>query len=362
MIRETVDRIRASLRSGQFTNEASVSQGVVLSVLQELDWPVFNTSVVVPEYSVESGRVDYALCDGEGRPKIFLEVKRVGQGDAGDRQLFEYAFHQGVPMAVLTDGQEWSFYLPGAEGRYEERRVYKLDVLERSPDESVDRLRRYLQYQRVTSGEALSAARSDYKDAARVRQIASSMPKAWNDLLSGADELLVELLADKVADLCGYQPDPDACSQFIQTKVDSHFRSGDSTYTEPPATDLPRQPPVPTPSIPHRKKGFSFRGQFHSASSAREVIQEILIIFAKGDPKFLERFAARKHGRKRRYIARSRNELYPGRPDLARDHAVELARGWWMGTNYSREYIKKMARLACEVADVEFGKDLIVSL
>ena len=305
MIRETVDRIRASLRSGQFTNEASVSQGAVLPVLQELDWPVFNTSVVVPEYSVESGRVDYALCDGEGRPKIFLEVKRVGQGDAGDRQLFEYAFHQGVPMAVLTDGQEWSFYLPGAEGRYEERRVYKLDVLERSPDESVDRLRRYLQYQRVTSGEALSAARSDYKDAARVRQIASSMPKAWNDLLSGADELLVELLADKVADLCGYQPDPDACSQFIQTKVDSHFRSGDSTYTEPRLRPIFRvNHRYRRPSMPDRRKGFSFRGQFHSASSAREVIQGVLITFAKGDPKFLERFAARKHGRKRRYIAR----------------------------------------------------------
>ena len=144
MIRETVDRIRTSLKSGQYTSEASVSQGVVLPLLQALDWPVFDTSVVTPEYSVESGRVDYALRETTGRPKIFLEVKRLGQTNTGDRQLFEYAFHQGVPMAVLTDGHEWSFYLPGEEGQYEERRVYKLDLLERSPAESTERLHRYL--------------------------------------------------------------------------------------------------------------------------------------------------------------------------------------------------------------------------
>ncbi len=267
-------------------------------------------------------------------------------------------------MAVLTDGQEWSFYLLGAEGRYEERRVYKLDVLERSPDESTNRLQRYLQYQRVTSGDALSAARHDYQDADlshEIRQIASSMPRAWHELLSNADESLVELLADKVKDLCGYKPDSDACSRFIQTKVDSHSGSDYSTYTEPPATALPSRSPVPTPSIAHRETGFSFRGQFHSARSAREVIQKILITFAEGDPEFLERFAARKHGRKRRFIARSRNELYPGRPDLA-NQAVKLVQGWWMGTNYGRGSIKRKARLACEVADVEFGKDLVVSL
>ena len=111
MIRETVDRIRTSLKSGQYINEASISQGVVLPVLQALDWPVFNTSVVRPEFPVGTRWVDFALCETRGRPRIFLEVKKIGHANTGDRQLFEYAFHQGVPMAILTDGQEWSFYL-----------------------------------------------------------------------------------------------------------------------------------------------------------------------------------------------------------------------------------------------------------
>jgi hypothetical protein len=39
-------------------------------------------------------------------------------------------------MAVLTDGQEWHFFLPTEQGDYGERRVYKLDLLERDPQEA----------------------------------------------------------------------------------------------------------------------------------------------------------------------------------------------------------------------------------
>ena len=239
--------------------------------------------------------------------------------------------------------------------------MYKLDLLERSPAESTERLHRYLEYQRVISGEALSTARDDYKDVTRGRHIAATIPKAWNQLLSGPDEILVELLADKVEDICGYKPEPDACSQFIQTKADSQSESNSAQFSAPKKTDDREQRTAPSPPISPTKQGFSHRGKFHSAKSAREVIQKVLITFAEDDPEFLERFAARKHGRKRRFIARSTSELYPDRPEFA-EKSVELVQGWWMGTNYSRRSIEKMARLACEVANVEFGKDLVISL
>jgi hypothetical protein len=87
----------------------------------------------------------------------------------------------------------------------------------------------------------------------------------------------------------------------------------------------------------------------------------VLSAFAQQDPTFLERFAARKHGRKRRYVARFRTELYPDRPDLAADHAVEFAPGWWLGTNYSKRSIAEIIELACEVAGVP-PSELQVSL
>ena len=110
-LEETITRVQDNLRKGAFTNEAAVSTSAVLPVLRALDWPDYDPSIVFPEYTVEGRRVDFDLCRSNGQPVVFLEVKRVGVADRGERQLFEYAFHRGVPLAVLTDGQEWNFYL-----------------------------------------------------------------------------------------------------------------------------------------------------------------------------------------------------------------------------------------------------------
>ena len=91
-------------------------------------------------------------------------------------------------------------------------------------------------------------------------------------------------------------------------------------------------------------------------------MQEVLRLFIERDRTFLERFAARKHGKKRRFVARDRADLYPGRPDLCETHAVELIPGWWVGTNYSKRSIGEIIELACEVVGVRFGTDLQVNL
>ena len=117
------------------------------------------------EYSLGGRRADYALCHPPREPVILVEVKQVGQSKGADRQLFQYAFHKGVPMAVLTDGQEWHFFLPTEQGDYGERRVYTLDLHER-----------YQGYEEVRSGRAIEAARRDYRNAARKRTAQRTLP------------------------------------------------------------------------------------------------------------------------------------------------------------------------------------------
>ncbi|MBZ0168104.1 hypothetical protein MELA_02345 [Candidatus Methylomirabilis lanthanidiphila] len=209
MIRQHVEKIREGLREGRFPNEAAVSQGIVLRLLAALEWPTYDTQVVCPEFALEGRRVDFALCYPPGRPQVFVEVKQIGQSDGAERQLFEYAFHKGVPLAILTDGREWNFFLPAEAGDYGERRVYKLDLVERDIEESVRRFTRYLRYEDVCSGTALAATRADYQDVARSRQIRDALPQAWLKLVEEEDEILLELLADRVESLCGYKPDPD---------------------------------------------------------------------------------------------------------------------------------------------------------
>jgi predicted type IV restriction endonuclease len=64
------------------------------------------------------------------------------------------------------------------------------------------------------------------------------------------------------------------------------------------------------------------------------------------------RFAALpKHGRKRRYLARNKEELYPGSPHPV-VNAYQLRPGWWCHPHASRAGIARRIRMTCEVAEM----------
>jgi predicted type IV restriction endonuclease len=339
-------------------NEATVSQGIVQRLLDSLGWPVYDTEVVAPEYSLGTRRADYALCHPPREPVILIEVKQVGQSKGADRQLFEYAFYKGVPMAILTDGQEWNFFLPTEQGDYGERQLYKIDILERDPQETESSLKRYLEYESVRSGQAIEAARRDYRNAARKRRAQRTLPDAWTKLVEAEDDILIDLLSEKVEDLCGVKPDPDAVAAFLRER--GLAQSETASIVSPQKAR--RSARSATGSDVPKSVGYTLDGRWHPAGSAREVLIRVFGEFAERDPTFLERFATLpKHGRKRRYLARDREELYPGSQHLI-DHAHELRPGWWLDPHASRAAIETRIKMACEVAGVGYGNDLLVNL
>ncbi|MFN3288091.1 MAG: hypothetical protein ACK40H_06545 [Sphingomonadaceae bacterium] len=97
---QLIARIRALLGSGGYPSEAQVSVSIVLPLLRALGWDDTDPLQVCPEHGSGRGRVDFALMAATGRPAVFIEVKGVGRSVEGqaDRQLFEYAFHEGVPL------------------------------------------------------------------------------------------------------------------------------------------------------------------------------------------------------------------------------------------------------------------------
>lgn len=368
-MRDTIIDIRDNLRQGLYTNEAAVSRGVVLRVLNDLSWPIFEPTIVAPEFNLSGTRVDYALCHPSLKPLVLLEVKQVGPAVDAARQLFGYAVHHGVPMAILSTGQEWHFFLPGERGDYEERRVYMLDLLERDPDETVARLHRYLAYQRVCSGQAIEAAKADYRDVAREREIRRVLPEAWDKLICEGDELLIELIAEKVESICGYKPAPDTVAKFL---AGSSQALPLVTLTKIQATPFPPQrssQAVPDESIrgTSRSMALVFHGKVYSASTGREVLLKCLQLMAEYDPNFLERFSARTASqKKRRVIARSKLDLFPSSPHLAEipSNSRELTpgSGWWVDLHMSRPSMERVIQTACEVAGLKFGTDVKVNM
>jgi hypothetical protein len=92
------------------------------------------------------------------------------------------------------------------------------------------------------------------------------------------------------------------------------------------------------------------------------VMVKVFDELAERDPTFLERFAALpKHGRKRRYLARNKEDLYPGSPHLV-VNAYELRPGWWCDPHASKAGIARRIRMACEVAEMSYGEDITVDL
>lgn len=358
-----IETARRLLRDGHLANESSVSTSIVFPILQALGWDVFNPMEVAPEYAVGTRRVDFALLH-HGKPAVFIEVKQPGLGLGADQQLFDYAFHSGVPLAVLTDGRTWSVYLPSGFGDYSERRVYLLDLEERTPEESAERLTRYLQRDDVGTEAAFDRARQDYQRSRQRREAREGIPAAWRALVDAADDRLLDALADEVESRSGFRPEPEDLYGFLSSlrvtsDADPKPPRKPRVRSTPPVVPVPPTPPEDLPGV-----GFVLDGHFTPARNGRDVLVRVFQALSDRDPSFLERFVARpKQGRKRKVLARSPQGVYPTDPSFAGPATVsEVRPGYWVMTHASHHRIEQMCQMAADEAGVAFGRDLRVRL
>jgi predicted type IV restriction endonuclease len=189
-----------------FESEEAVKQGIILPTLQALGWNVFNTDEVRPEYSTGKGRVDYALLL-KSNPAVFIEAKRVGASLSDDHQeqLLSYAFHEGVKLALLTNGITWEFYLPLTSGVWSGRKVYSIDLEQQDIQEASLIITNLLAKDMVRTGEAERYAKELHRSRQRKEKIREAMPEAWKRLIEEPNELLIELIAEETEAVCGFK-------------------------------------------------------------------------------------------------------------------------------------------------------------
>jgi hypothetical protein len=368
-----IERIRERLAQGAYANEAAVSHGIVTPILNALGWDSADPDHMVPEFSIVRGRVDFALFGLGHRPAVFIEVKGIGRAVEGDRQLFEYSFHEGVPLCVLTDGREWSFYVPAGQGSYEDRRVYRLQLDDRDPAQCERILTRYLSRERVRNGAAFEDAQRDYRDAAGRREAATALPRAWDALLTESETLLIDIVGDRAEALCGFKPSAADVLQYLR-----RLRPGEEGTVQLPRsgrslngrrTAVGDGATTGTPGASHddatiesadRSVTFSLFGKARTCPTASFALIEILKELAMRDPTKIPALAEAVRGRTRNLIARSVAEINPARPDLAR--SVEFAPGWLIGLNISNREKMAIVRTACEIFGLRMPEDIDLTL
>ena len=219
-LKEHIDDIRTRLENREFRNETAVSLGVVYRLLAALRWPTYNPQIVSPEHPIDTGKVDYALCHPAGEPLVLIEVKRGGNIEGAERQLFEYAFHHPTPILILTNGRLWRFFHSSGSMNYTEQFVCEFDIIEDDSEEIATRLNRYLNYISIQTGKAMAAIEEDYHNVFRNREILRLLPEAWNNLVSGESEDSGQLLTavkSEIQRLCGNSPTNEQVFSFLKS-------------------------------------------------------------------------------------------------------------------------------------------------
>ena len=179
-LRNTINYILEYKRYLAGANEATTKQYVILPILRALGWNDANLASMefLPECrTADGGEVDYALKVGRN-PDLFVECKRWNEPlDRHENQIVNYASNSNVPVAVLTNGKIWRFYLSKKEEMPVSERNF-CDIDNENIDAAVVNLEKYLLKYNVLSGYAVGEAEKTWENK---EKIVNSVPQDKKD-------------------------------------------------------------------------------------------------------------------------------------------------------------------------------------
>ena len=300
---EDVANVLKSIRANQYVpnlDEAATKQVIILRILGTLGWDQYDYSEVTPEYDVGGTKVDYALRT-DGRNRVFIEAKRAGESlENHQEQLLGYSFRQGVELAVLTNGLSWWMYLPLRTESWEQRRFCVVDILSDDVDVSANGLVEFLSRPRVHSGSAVRSAGNLLDNLRRESTIREALPDAWRSLIAEKDELLMELIDEKVESLLGFKSGPEQIRRFLDDLSESmpserQIEPSVVRANPTPIQSQPQMPSISTKSIGTQSRskgvrgkrinGFRFQGESFQVSQWNDLLQTLSEVIFLRHPK-----------------------------------------------------------------------------
>lgn len=157
-LKNTLTHILEHERQLTNANEATTQQYVVLPILRALEWNDTDLAsmAVLPEYQVESRRADYALyVKPIERPVVLIECKRWNEPiTRHEEQICFYAYSGDIPLALITNGKHWRFYLPHWRASSLNDRIFCETDIAVDMDSAISDLERYLLKSNIVSGES----------------------------------------------------------------------------------------------------------------------------------------------------------------------------------------------------------------
>lgn len=124
----------------------------------------------------------------------------------------------------------------------------------------------------------------------------------------------------------------------------------------------PLQPETKTPSAPREPRGNGSDGKYAvemlgeplRASTLGEMFAKVVDTLYEVAPDAVERLSKRR-ARKRAFVAKDRNAVHPGRPELP---TLPSRTGWWVSANVGTEDLQRALRALCEASNLEYDTDI----
>ena len=285
-LRDVIEEVRQEIdAAGSGINEADAKAALITPILSELGWRGLQR--IRSEYAVDQGRMrlDYALIGSGTKPVALIEAKAPREDlESHVAQVLNYAFHEGVDICVLTTGILWWLYLPREKGNPAERRFAALDLQSNDVTEIAEIFESCLQYETLTSGAGEKRAKELLAVLQLEQQMRSEIPQAWQRLLAGPNEILIELVQEEVEDAVGARPS----SEHVKQELRSVFGPPDAPHNiessqanpEPRrmlAEPVPSRVPVSSGRKSPNKKVRMFRlwGEFHRVRYQYQILTKV---------------------------------------------------------------------------------------
>ena len=343
-----------SLEEG-FPNEAAVSQGAVLPILQACGWSTHKTDEVCPEYATQDNqRVDYALLRG-GKPLIFIEVKHRLDNDRsldkGIEQVLNYAYKEGVPVAVLTDGDAWFFYWPAATEQRAQRLAQAIQLTRTEPTEAATILRKYLQKSPDLFPDLLEEIiKKDFR--------LNKLHALLEEIFQNPSDELVELI-ERIAKQRYIYVGKEQIRAFLPQWLKKYKPSDSSPSSSAMPSNTPSTPHAsgaPPLSSPSTGLGYYYRGTFYPASrkSGADLYVEIISRLMQDFPDFADRFSKESVGNKRSYLFKKGEKALP---EEMQKFYRETEQGWLVLINLSNSEKLRRLKQAAEIAGLPFDDE-----
>ncbi len=168
---------------------------------------------------------------------------------------------------------------------------------------------------------------------------------------SGDATMMVSLTEGNVARLIGMKTHPKEPLNSVVSWLLRHSMKARLNIFDRPSQTRPDDPVAICAEAKHVAEVL---GKRISAPTLGRLFGSIVDLIDDIDPSVLERLALmRSH--KRRYVARAKSSIHPGRPDLK---TLKSKSEWWVSTNVGEEDVTRGLKALCHAGQLKFGSDI----